>query len=264
MLLGITANSPVLGTNGDAGFHDTEEAPNCRPFTVLDAIEEHGDGWACQEEDDGSEPDSHQDWNDKHIEEVDRDAWECVRWLDHLECPLDVILTLGRASLFAAYAFDIFGALRELEEHSVFLFKVSWDDDPEGHENANNNAELEDVLPSLIAFPLLIPLIKSGECKVGEKWLEADMDPAESCEQLVDWAAAVTNDKILNILEEFHKGKPIEASRNSQTAPLLHFPNSFSTEDPCSHNTGKQGETHGELLVEAHFKFYQSRFSIVI
>lgn len=251
VLLFSRVNGPVLRSNGDCSLSNREEAPDCRFLTGI-TWEEGGDEWSSQEEDDSTPVESHEHWSDEHVEEVDRDRWEWIAWLDHLECPLNVVGAICRAGFWTTNTFYVMGTLLEEEILAILFVPKGWDDDPEAHQNTNNSTELDDEHPGAITLLLDVLLIEGGESEIGEEWLEGDVNPSKSSEPDIDWVCALVDDKILYKLQEFHKGKPEEARRKTILPPILSSPDSLTTENPASNSNRHQGESQCKLLVEAH------------
>lgn len=246
-------DSEVLREDCDEGLSNGEEAPDSRPFAILDTGEQHGDGGASEEQSHSTNVHSHKNWSNKHIHEVDSNAWEWVAVSDHLEGPLNVVETSGGACAWATDTFTFLVAHLEEEGLAVSLWEENWDDKSQRHGNAHKSAELEDIAPCVVLLLLEVALVKSREGNVGEEWLEGNVDPPKGGEPDVHLVFTLINHKILDKLEEFHRSEPVEACRNTNQPPTVSLPNATTKQDITANGNGHERESQGELFVETHW-----------
>ena len=246
-------DSEVLREDCDKGLSNGEEAPDSRSFAILDAGEQHGDGGASEEQSYSTNVHSHKNWSNEHIHEVDSNAWERVAVSDHLEGPLNVVKASGGAGAWATDTFTFLIAHLEEEGLAVGLREENGDDKPQRHGDADKSAELEDVAPCVVLLLLEVALVKSREGNVGEEWLEGNVDPTKGSEPDVHLVFTLVDYKILDKLEEFHCGEPVEARRNTNQPPAVSLPNATTKQDITADGNGHERESQGELFVEAHW-----------
>lgn len=211
LLLGIPRQIPWYQfslNDKEPGAHDTdlryrEEAPDCRLFTHIGG-KVATKNWS-KEEQDAANNKSMREGHDKHWsehhEEVEEQTGNEVAGRKERYLPGKMKVSMESAELLSSHPLTSLTWSGTVLRPVVNVAEIWVEKVLQHHKDSSKKAEFKDG-----SVAILIGLVhKSKVTKVGKERLEADVEVADECEELVDLVVTVIDPEVLEALEQLHE-----------------------------------------------------------